>query len=728
MKFYIVFIVSLFFSSTIFSQESYWVSTQLPGPLPDYYEYALGETCIIFADDTSQAVYAFDINYGDWQVLLVPTQLDWIDAEADGNTAMIYNDSIVVGYSAITNSFSALAYTGALVSISGNEYGCIDNFAFFVTDQLFYVFDAEDAQWHSYNYTPPGAAPWEGGVYGKEDYIYLNLAITNSTPHTMVAYSLITKTFAELTEPSIYYNKEWDHGFTFYRETPAAPYLCGGYSAMTGQFKIKTHSRYITELWPAVYLELVSPLVCDLFVTNEQISGDNYRFYMWVFNTLTGDFAEYTFEYSYGGSHYVPVGNDCGGQTAFVVIRNVDEGDKLEFVVYSAETNSFEHFDTPLFYWGFNSYDAGGLMIDGFDEQTYFLYDVQTGNSYSHPVEWTQGITPGVNARGLSGYWNVFAYTEQNYDTVHVFSYTRSDGSLYAFDINGRASNSVYRGSDLLGIIITDLGVPVRTFLYSPSHNVWIEKDLESTSYRGVKGNYFYANYTNLNQLYFFDAQENREFWFTSPQLSSYILALDSVFFMYSGDGKYISYSMHKHVSNEYTVNRFPAQQWNGYIILTHNGTSGSRYEHLLYDSYNNIFAPLTLTPEQGVRKFSWTGGKTAFVASENGYLFAYSPDASVAVDEDQSIADRPQFMLCQNYPNPFNPTANIRYSIAKQGHVIIKVYDVLGNEVMTLINEEKPAGTYEILLNASQLSSGVYFYQLKTRGLAQTKKMLLIK
>ena len=78
-----------------------------------------------------------------------------------------------------SNTFSALAYNGALVTLSGDEYGCIDNFAFFVTDQLFYVFDAEDAQWHSINYTPPGAAPWGGVVSGKEDYIYLNLWINN---------------------------------------------------------------------------------------------------------------------------------------------------------------------------------------------------------------------------------------------------------------------------------------------------------------------------------------------------------------------------------------------------------------------------------------------------------------------------------------------------------------------------------------------------------------------
>ncbi len=715
-------------SGSALSQQSYWVSTKLPGQLPQNYEYALGETCIIFADDTSQAVYAFDITYADWQVLLVPTQLDWIDATADGNAAMVYNDSVVVGYSAVTHSFSAINYTGSLISLSGDEYGCIDNFAFFVTDQLFYVFDVEDAQWHSFSYTPPGSTQLGGGVRGKKDYIYLDLWILNSSPHTMVAYSLITKTFAQLTEPDLYYFRELDHGYTFNRGYSTPPFLCGGYSAFTGQFKIKTHDRYITEIWASVYEELVSPVICNLFVTNEQISGNDYMYYMWVFNTMTGDFAEYTFEYTYNGSSNDPIGNVCGGQTAYVIIRNVDAGDKLEFLVYSAESNSFTYFETPLFYWGFCSFDAGGLMIDGWDQQIYYLYDVQTQNYFTHPVEWTQGISPGADARGLSNYWNVFAYTETYDDTVHVFSYTRSNAGMDAFDIVGRASSSAYRGSEFYGLLITDLGVPVKIFLYSPSHNVWTEKDLESTSYRGGKGNYFYANYSNLDQTYFYDAQTNQEHWFTSAQLSSYVLSLDSIFYMYSCDGKYIGYSMHKHATGEYTISRFPGQQWNGYIVLCHNGSSGNRYEHLLYDGYNNIFAPLTLTPEQGIRKSSWPSGKTALVTTENGYLFAYSPNAAVEVDEDQINPGKFQFKLYPNYPNPFNPATSIKYSIAEEQFVTLKVYDILGNEVATLVNGKEPAGNHEVVFNASRLSSGVYFYQIRTSGYNETKKMLYLK
>ncbi|NIT61741.1 MAG: hypothetical protein GWN00_37740, partial [Aliifodinibius sp.] len=221
-----MFLSILFFKSYAYAQNAAWVDTQLPGAFPSMYHYGLGETCMIFVDDTSSAVYAFDIYNGDWEVLLVPTKLDWEDAESDGNVAMAYNDSIIVGYSALTHSFDALVYSGGILNIS-NAYGCMDNFAYFVTDFLFYVFDAEDGQWRTFSYTPPGTAPWGGGVRGKGDYIYLDLWIQNSPPHTMAAYSLHTKTFDELTESNVYGHEEYDHGFTFFRSN-ATPYLCGG--------------------------------------------------------------------------------------------------------------------------------------------------------------------------------------------------------------------------------------------------------------------------------------------------------------------------------------------------------------------------------------------------------------------------------------------------------------------------------------------------------------------
>lgn len=85
-------------------------------------------------------------------------------------------------------------------------------------------------------------------------------------------------------------------------------------------------------------------------------------------------------------------------------------------------------------------------------------------------------------------------------------------------------------------------------------------------------------------------------------------------------------------------------------------------------------------------------------------------------------------YELSQNYPNPFNPLTKISYSIPKDSFVEIKVYNMLGNEVALLVNEEQKAGIYSIVFDASDLPSGVYFYRLQTTDFTLTKKLTVLK
>jgi hypothetical protein len=120
----------------------------------------------------------------------------------------------------------------------------------------------------------------------------------------------------------------------------------------------------------------------------------------------------------------------------------------------------------------------------------------------------------------------------------------------------------------------------------------------------------------------------------------------------------------------------------------------------------------------------------------------AYIDDLEFSGINDIEVIDNGQipgqYILKQNYPNPFNPSTNIHYELPVNSFVNLKVYDVLGNEVAVLMNEEKPAGSYEIEFsaiggsasggNAEGLTSGVYFYQLKAGNFSGTKKMILSK
>ncbi|HMN26226.1 MAG TPA: T9SS type A sorting domain-containing protein [Ignavibacteriaceae bacterium] len=108
---------------------------------------------------------------------------------------------------------------------------------------------------------------------------------------------------------------------------------------------------------------------------------------------------------------------------------------------------------------------------------------------------------------------------------------------------------------------------------------------------------------------------------------------------------------------------------------------------------------------------------------------FEFSNEINIEINSPEN------FSLAQNYPNPFNPSTTIKYSIpnvistgGKNLNVILKVFDVLGVEIATLVNEEKSAGNYEVNFNATSLSSGVYLYKIQAGSFVQTKKMLLIR
>jgi uncharacterized delta-60 repeat protein len=115
------------------------------------------------------------------------------------------------------------------------------------------------------------------------------------------------------------------------------------------------------------------------------------------------------------------------------------------------------------------------------------------------------------------------------------------------------------------------------------------------------------------------------------------------------------------------------------------------------------------------------------YTSNSGDYVVVKLTQNPTGVEYQNSIKPT-DFVLYQNYPNPFNPTTKISYSIPERSNVILKVYDVLGNEVANLVNEEKDRGVYSINFDASALASGMYLYRLQAGSFIETKKLILIK
>ena len=109
------------------------------------------------------------------------------------------------------------------------------------------------------------------------------------------------------------------------------------------------------------------------------------------------------------------------------------------------------------------------------------------------------------------------------------------------------------------------------------------------------------------------------------------------------------------------------------------------------------------------------------------GFNIYLAIDGVTAV-EDRNDALVERFHLEQNYPNPFNPSTTIKYHVPENSFVSVKVYDMLGKEVTSLVNEEKSVGSYEVNFDASKLSSGFYLYTMRVGNFVETKKMIFLK
>jgi probable HAF family extracellular repeat protein len=355
-----------------------------------------------------------------------------------------------------------------------------------------------------------------------------------------------------------------------------------------------------------------------------------------------------------------------------------------------------------------NSANSDGSVIVGWsrdasDIKRAFIWTQQYGLQDLGAGDWTDAVDVSDDGSVvlINNGWDGFAYRWTGSGGLENLG-TLGGSQTFAYDMSADGSVIVGFSYDSLGAPyafrwVSGIGIQKIGTYYSFAYGVSADGNTVTGSETGAAGLHRAFRWTQVGG-----------FEFNIAGNFSYGLAL-------SGDGSIIV-----------------GDGGDGAFRLT--GSAGLEYLHQVYSGLLPQNSELTDAVDITPDGLFIVGNGVNPTNGLEGYIIAVNGVSSV----NELNANPEGFALLQNYPNPFNPNTIIKYSIPSVGtrlalSVQLKVYDVLGNEIATLVNEEKQAGVYEIQFNVAQdsrpaISSGIYFYKLTAGDFVQTRKMMLIK
>jgi len=394
-----------------------------------------------------------------------------------------------------------------------------------------------------------------------------------------------------------------------------------------------------------------------------------------------------------------------GGWDENVIIKTINGGTDWD-IVFSDPTSSYVDMD-------FVSEQTGFIISENYFSNVYTINKTQDGGFNWDSTQFNDAELNDITFTDIDNGWSV---GDNNSDLFITHTSNSGDGWHQQSNINlsGGSLNNVDFANSTNGFAVGDNGALIKT---TDGGISW------GTSWGNFDPNLFWIFY-DLTGVYFPDP------------LNCWISG-----YSYSGGYRTMVARTTDAGANWDTLS-FPSGYSRSDDIFFINDLDG--YSVGNSSDYKTTDGGVTWTEidyPSNVLKMFFLDARFGWAVGYNGRIFKYyDPNVGVEVEKDLQSPDN--YVLMQNYPNPFNPSTTIRFTISdlpagKQGlrFTILKVYDVLGNEVATLVNEEKPAGLYDVEWNAAGLPSGVYFYQLKiypanggAEGYTNTKKMLLLK
>ena len=713
----------------ICAQDGSWISQTITGT-PDGNALAgCGETCAGVTWQTSRYVYFFDINNSQWAQVDLGVQRTFHHLFAKGNVAIAFADSLIIAYSAILSQWDTLSYEGMPLDPDflglARSYGCGENLAYFVTDTHIYIFDAQLGSWQADTYNlPPDYTSGSGNFWSRGDYAGVILPGVSTNRYLNMAYSLPAHDFAQLAEGGFYDDANWlmTHGFV----STGFNQLFAGYSAITNQFSVISNGGSGGD---ASSHDQFSENTVYAFYYNEVISSHHARLHMLGYDTRLGYWTEDTLGFD---PTFIDIGPGhslaCGGQLAFAsgTDYTVPSSPSMIYLIYSGQSGQWS-VQTPGMGWGnmLPTAGPGGTVAAASDSLNIWFNSIEQNQSHLIPIS---NENPAGSFNG-DNFYLVGCTKLQSPDSMETIFY---NGTTDSWKRETMWNAMWFKGSPQMCLFRTG-GTNHEIYFYSSLVDDYVAQDFPADPYSianlHVQGNIGATSGTDFFGIY--DATnntvhtENYYIYITIPgdEIGSYA----AVFKKDSYTLK--AYSVVTHLWSEFTI----AEGFDFYMLFSKEYIGLVRtFGDNKYYAFNGYYSNLVPLDPSGNHVDAMVGGKTALVVRTDA-IYAFDPQAFTSIHQPEINTVSPRFELFQNQPNPFHISTNIKYELSRPSRVELKIYNALGQEVRTLINEKQTAGEWSINWDGKDadhqpIGSGIYIYQLRVGDAIQSRKMLLMK
>lgn len=361
--------------------------------------------------------------------------------------------------------------------------------------------------------------------------------------------------------------------------------------------------------------------------------------------------------------------------------------------------------------WGIEYYFFSVVDDSVINTETFFKFSSNYGNQPLKREYWfkydtlnqklfmmlpsysTPRLAADFNAQAGSVYTSYLQESPIQFTSDGISSVVALGDTHYVYSMHGSqsANNYIYRFADQIGLLLFKSYGGVSPFYFQSTHNI-ISAVIDSVIHNPL--------ILSVDSLYptFDRPVDTFPYLLNVPYTSSYSALVDSF------------YLDVEHIRSDTLV------QTKKYNLSKSNPSHISLYlTGLLSGDKLKLRAAITDTSIY----------YNTDVYPDTGWVVMNILPPILNVDNGDNSLD---FELTQNYPNPFNPITTIRYQIPEQTFVVISVFDILGNTIEKLVDEEKTSGSYDVEFDGTKLSSGIYYYQIICKGFIQTRKMILLK